>query len=71
VYVLQRGRCADCGEPVGIDEIELHHKAGRGIGGGFRCDTIEGTRGLCRKKCHPLADRNRVSKFDGEPRSGH
>ena len=64
VYVLQHGRCADCGNPLGIDEAALHHLKGRGIGGGFREDTVEATKILCRK-CHPIADRNRSSKFGG------
>lgn len=62
VYVKQHGQCADCPRAVGIDEIQLHHEAGRGIGGGFRMDTEEHTRGVCRA-CHPAADRNRKSKW--------
>lgn len=60
VFVFQHGRCADCGEPLGINEIDLHHNAGRGIGGGFRNDFD--TRGVCRK-CHKVADRNKRSKW--------
>jgi hypothetical protein len=62
VYVKQYGRCADCGDPVSIFSIQLHHLFGRGIGGGFRMDTENDTRGVC-GKCHPAADRNRHSKF--------
>jgi hypothetical protein len=61
-YVDQQGRCSDCGDPMCLDEMELHHEAGRGIGGGFRRDTMEDTRGVCHK-CHPKADQKKRSKW--------
>jgi hypothetical protein len=68
VFVDQEGRCADCGNPVSIFQMELHHERGRGIGGGFRMDTKEETRGVC-PRCHPKADRNKKSKWTGKDRS--
>ena len=59
VYVRQRGRCAGCGEARSLD---LHHKRGRGIGGGYRRDVESEVVGLC-GKCHPEADKHKDSKF--------
>lgn len=62
VYVRQRGRCAGCGR---ARELQLHHKRGRGIGGGYRRDVDDEVEGLC-WECHPEADKHRDSKFGGE-----
>lgn len=62
VFARQGFRCAGCGKCC---PLQLHHQRGRGIGGGFRMDTIAETTGLCRD-CHPHWDRNRTSKFTGE-----
>jgi hypothetical protein len=56
---LQGGKCAHCGCSRGLS---LHHKRGRGMGGGFRLDTEEGVVGLC-ESCHRKADRHKDSKF--------
>lgn len=50
-YVLQEGRCARCGK---VKPLQLHHKHGRGIGGGKRNDEDSE---LCCQKCHDAADK--------------
>lgn len=61
VYVRQGGRCAGCGR---ARQLDLHHKRGRGVGGGYRRDTDEDTVGIC-SECHPKWDNDRDSKFGG------
>ena len=65
-YVQQDGRCADCGEAFSINQLELHHAIGRGVGGSAREDLDPRNRMIC-KKCHPGADRHRESKFKAIP----
>lgn len=47
---IKKGR-PGCGREITFDEMELHHKNGRGMMGSKRDDTLEATEGLC-KKCH-------------------
>lgn len=62
LYVVQDGRCADCGRSLSFGDFAIHHATGRGLGGSFRDDLDARNRGLC-CRCHPEADRNRESKF--------
>lgn len=54
----QRGRCAYCNRPclLGVpfsynNAFNVHHKNGRGLGGGKRDDTPESCVGIC-NACH-------------------
>ena len=61
VFARQQGKCGHCSK---ARQLQLHHRRGRGMGGGFRDDTEENTIGLC-WECHPKWDLNRESKFGG------
>lgn len=62
-WAEQQGRCLLCGDPMRLDGCELHHRRGRGIGGGFRDDAD--TELICRK-CHQKEERKKKpSKFGG------
>jgi 5-methylcytosine-specific restriction endonuclease McrA len=57
VWLLDRGRCVQCGRQTSLtlhgfdNDMNLHHKRGRGMGGGRRDDTETSTETLC-AKCH-------------------
>lgn len=50
-WAQQNWKCANCKREMNFEEMELHHKNGRGMMGSKRDDTLEATEGLC-KKCH-------------------
>lgn len=57
VWIRDRGKCVRCERRVSLtqhgfsDDMHLHHKNGRGMGGGKRDDTEEATQSLC-AACH-------------------
>lgn len=58
LYDAQEGRCAECGRytslelwPEDPNSFHVHHRNGRGLGGGKRTDTLEACEGLC-FTCH-------------------
>ena len=48
VLESQGGKCAQCAGDLAEWAAELHHKHGRGLGGGFRNDEF----GECEVLCH-------------------
>ena len=58
LYQGQCGACSNCSrvthilhDPLCNDSFHVHHKNGRGMGGGKRDDTLEACTGLC-GRCH-------------------
>jgi len=58
LWFLQKYRCFDCGRMTSYtvelffpESFHVHHKNGRGMGGGKRDDSFESCKGLC-GLCH-------------------
>lgn len=57
VFLRDKGRCTSCDRHVGLmpcgadSDMHLHHKHGRGIGGGRRDDVLSECEALC-AACH-------------------
>ena len=57
IYRASGNMCENCGRTVRFEDMQLHHKNGRGMGGGKRNDVENEVQALC-FNCHRYAHGN-------------